>query len=152
MSTTLVNAAPAVLEFDGGRSEELTVRKLEIGPLYRFMRHARDHDSPALVALCVEKPAEFLTGVIPKSFARLARQCIELNFPQALDLIADDPVAGALMSPLLAEMAMAAIATDNPALKEAIAKAKAQIPGPQSNGSSSAPAPSGSATETGTAS
>lgn len=149
-NTTLVNSIPFGLEFKDGRVEQVAYRQLEIGPLYTFLRAAYLHDSPALVAVCTGRPAAFFTGVRPKSFAKLASDCFTLNFPLALEL-ADDPVAGAMIAPLLEQMATAAVAGENPALLEAMSKLPVAL-GKMSSASSSAPSPSASAAATGTGS
>jgi hypothetical protein len=151
MNTNLVNAVPADVEFTDGTTETITITKLEIEPLYKWCRFVSEKNSPALVRLCTGKPAEFFSNatrkVKPSSFALLAKQCIELNFPSALELL-EDPMIATLLGPVLSEMAIMATSVSQEKLEQAIAAAKQQVTrGTPSGDSSASPQPTASALE-----
>ncbi|MCX6952995.1 MAG: hypothetical protein NTV51_12640 [Verrucomicrobia bacterium] len=157
--SSLINGTPHLVTFSkrhGGQQHQVSIAELEINPLYRFCHCLVEHKTPELVALCIDKPVEWLNQIDVKSYAELSKKCIDVNFQNAMTLMEGDPVIALKLGPLVMQMmTMATTMNLDPVLLEKVRALAADLKlqpsaGTPSNGSSSAPAPSGSATPTGT--
>src|SRR5690606_37410 len=142
MSTNLVNGAPQRITYHNNETDLVTRKRLSIQELYQWAKHFANDDTPALVALCCGKPANWSSSLSDESFAELAEICCTENFTRAMTIARRDPIMAGTLAPALARMGDA----------ERSATASAPSPGPTSNSSSPAPARSGSAEASGSAS
>lgn len=107
--STLVNATPFEVTYLDGTVAQISLARLTIRQLYTFTQHLQAEKVPELVSLCTGKPGEWLDTLEDASFARLAQKCIELNFPRAVTLSANDPVIALRVMPFLQGMQTMAI-------------------------------------------
>lgn len=140
MSTPpLINATPVEVTFRDGTKATITLSELSIRQLYVFIKHLGGSDTPALVALCAGKPAEWVDTLSDASFDALVAVSIKLNFQRATDRVKNDPVALGKLAPMLFE------------LESAIGHLETRISGQPGRTALPAPVPSASAPETGSA-
>jgi hypothetical protein len=97
----LLNKTLITVTFNDGKTEQVAVRELTIRKLGEFILLAVSDRTPELVALCVDKPVEWIDTLDLKSYGELSKLAIEVNFPRATAITENDPVAAARLAPLL---------------------------------------------------
>lgn len=112
MNPPIVNAQPITVAYRNGQSETLNLGELSIRNLYRWIEHLSARDTPALVALCVGKPVDWIDTLTDESYGELSRLAFELNFPRATALSGKDVTVASLMKPILLEIARLAPDSD----------------------------------------
>jgi len=142
-SGTLVNALPVEVTHRDGTKSTVVLRELTIRQLHQFSILMGEENTPALVALCADKPLEWVDTLTDESYDCLVRLAQERNFSRAIARVASDPIALARLAPLQRRFAaLAMLATPSPT----------KTSGPFGSAESPAPASSDSAPETGSAS
>ena len=89
------------------QTERLPLNRLSLRKLYQWGRHFAAGEMPELVALCADKPVEWVDTLADESFADLANACLTASFGRVTDLAKGDPVMAALITPRLVEMGQA---------------------------------------------
>lgn len=100
-NTTLINALPVEVLLLDGTKETVNLRQLSIRQLYRFAELAAADSTPEIVALCADKPVQWIDGLDLEAYGTLVQKCHELNFQRAVILVAKDPLIAARLLPLL---------------------------------------------------
>jgi hypothetical protein len=139
----LVNQTPVEVEYTTGRKENLTMRRLSIRELYTLAEHVRGSRTPAIVALCFDKPIEWVDELSDACFAELSGKCVSANFQRAQAIAEKDPVMAMLIGPV--------VATGILSMAEMLRPTAKAIAGAVTSDSSPVPAHSESAAETGSA-
>lgn len=112
MITPIVNAKPVTVAYRDGKSEVLHLGELSIRNLYCWIEHLSTRNTPALVALCLGKPVEWIDTLSDESYGELSRLAFDVNFPRATALSSKDVTVAALMKPMLLEIASLASDSD----------------------------------------
>jgi hypothetical protein len=97
----LLNKTPVTVTHNDGTTELVAVRELTIRRLGEFILLAVADRTPELVALCVDRPVDWIDMLTLDSYGELSKLAIELNFPRATKITENDPVAAARLAPLL---------------------------------------------------
>ena len=138
----LENGSPVDVRYTDGTKETVFVKTLSLRELARFTGFVGSNNTPALVALCVGKPEEWVDTLEDDSYRALAPKCVAANFKRAVAISRDDPIAAAEIVPYLVKLeAMIKLVPLTPPASDETGSA-----------SSPAPAPSASAAATGSAS
>jgi hypothetical protein len=101
MNQTLLNKTPITVIHLDGKSETVSLRELSIRQLGEFITFLANGKSPHLVALCVDRPIEWIDTLTLASYGELCKKALAVNFPRAAEVAVNDPVAGAELLPLL---------------------------------------------------
>jgi hypothetical protein len=100
----MLNETKVTAVYEDGRTEELVMRQLKLRALYKYIDHLSLDDVPAIVALCCDRPAEWVDTLTVDSFTELSRIATEQNFTKAMRIVESDPVAFAKCGKLLAKL------------------------------------------------
>lgn len=84
-----------------GTIEKFSIKPPSITTLYQWLYLARDQSEPAMVALAIGKPIDWIDNLDVDQFAKLAGKCSEVIFPMALRLAKGAPAAAALLAPVI---------------------------------------------------
>lgn len=128
MNSTLVNATPVAVAFRDNRpSETLTLKQLSIRDLYRWIELFAARNTPALVALALGQPVEFVDQLTDESFGAIAQESFRINFPRATALSLKDVTVAALISPHLLAIANLSDGQPSPAKSPAPAASESAV-------------------------
>jgi hypothetical protein len=135
--TSLLNAERFEAVMADGKKDIVFLRRLTIRQLHRFIEYVTTDQTPELVALCTEKPIEWVDELDLESYATLAEKCVLINFPRATTIADKDLGVAVKLYPYRAKVAAL--------MRQATA-------GQLTKPSSDAPAPSASAAVNGSGS
>lgn len=150
--TTLVNALPIECTHLDGSKSTVVFRTLTIRQRYEYLHLLAALNTPAIVALCAQKPIDWIDTLTPATFKGLAKKAFDLNFRLAIELIEGDPAMAAKLAPVL--LSLMAVEEQMNALPPELKAAVVELAKKQSASAASSPTPasSDSAEETGNAS
>ena len=104
---TVLNEMPVLVVYEDGSSEEITVRQLKLRALYKYIDALAADEVPKIVALCCDRPPDWVDTLSVKSYSALSKIIVEQNFIRAMEIVQSDPIASAKCSKLLVMLSAA---------------------------------------------
>ena len=92
---------PMTITMSDGSTERIVIKPLSITKLYKWLYLAKEQNEPSMVALVCDKPVDWIDTLEIETYAKIAKKCHEIVFPQAIRLAKGAPEAAALIAPVI---------------------------------------------------